>query len=63
MDWPLRTRLLAAFVGVVGVSAALTVPAVTILINRMVLREAQRCVDLALRTADGTLKRRLDDAK
>lgn len=63
MDWPLRTRLLAAFVGVVGVSAALTVPAVTILINRMVLREAQRRVDLALRTADGMLKRRLDDAK
>lgn len=63
MDWPLRTRLLAAFVGVVGVSAALTVPAGTILINRMVLREAQRRVDLALKTADDMLKRRLEDAR
>jgi two-component system NtrC family sensor kinase len=63
MDWPLRTRLLAAFAGVVGVSAALTVPAVTILINRMVLGEAQRRVDLALKTAHDMLERRLMGAE
>jgi two-component system NtrC family sensor kinase len=63
MDWPLRTRLLAAFVGVVGVGAVLTVPAGTILINTMVLREAQRRVDLALKTADDMLKRQLAEAE
>ncbi|MGQ9730913.1 MAG: cache domain-containing protein [Candidatus Zipacnadales bacterium] len=64
MDWSLRKRLLVAFVGVVLVSGFLTVPTGSILINRLVIHgEAQRRVDLALKTADDMLQWRLAEAK
>jgi two-component system NtrC family sensor kinase len=62
MDLPLRTRLLSAFVGVVVLSGALTILAGSFLINRMVIGEAQRRVDLALKTAGAMWERRLDEA-
>lgn len=62
MDVPLRNRLLAALVGVVLLSSASMIVAGTFLLNRMVLREAQRRVDLALKTARAMLDRRIEEA-
>ena len=62
MDLPLRTRLLAAFVGVVVLMGALAILAGSFLINQMVIGEAERRVVLALRTAHSMLQRRLDEA-
>lgn len=62
MDVPLRNRLLGALVGVVLLSSASMILAGTFLLNRMVLREAQRRVDLALRTAHAMLDRRMEEA-
>lgn len=61
MDWPLRTKLLAAFVSTVVVGGLLTIVAGGFSINRMVIGEAQRRVDLALRTARAMLERRLEE--
>jgi two-component system NtrC family sensor kinase len=62
MDWPLRTRLLIALVGIVTLSGLLTILTGSFLINRMVIGEAQRRVALALKTADAMLERRLEEA-
>mgnify|MGYP000689971452 CR=1 FL=1 len=62
MDVPLRHRLLGALVGVVLLCSASMILAGTFLLNRMVLREAQRRVDLALKTAHAMLDRRLEEA-
>ena len=62
MDLPLRMRLLGAFVGVVVLSGALTILAGSFLINRMVIREAERRVVLGLKTARAMWERRLDEA-
>ena len=62
MDLPLRTRLLGALVGVVLLCGLLTIVAGSFLINRMVIGEAQRRVDLALKTAHAMLERRLEEA-
>lgn len=62
MDVPLRSRLLGALVGVVLLSSAGMIVAGTFLLNRMVLREAQRRVDLALKTAHAMLDRRMEEA-
>ena len=61
MDTSLRTKLLVGFVAVALISAALTVPAGSLLIRRMVLDEAGRRVALALRTADAMLQWRLQE--
>jgi two-component system NtrC family sensor kinase len=63
MDWSLRTKLLMGFVTVVLVSAALTVPTGSLLIRKMVFREAERRVGLALKTADAMLQWRLNEAR
>jgi len=62
MDLPLRTRLLGAFVGAVLLSGILAILAGSFLINKMVIREAQRRVVLGLKTADAMLERRLEEA-
>jgi len=62
LDVPLRNRLLGALVGVVLLCSASMILAGTFLLNRMVLREAQRRVDLALKTAHAMLDRRLEEA-
>ena len=62
MDLPLRTRLLIALVGIVTLWGLLTIVTGSFLINRMVIREAQRRVELALKTADAMLQRRLEEA-
>jgi two-component system NtrC family sensor kinase len=62
VDLPLRTRLLGALVGVVLLCGLLTIVAGSFLINRMVIGEAQRRVDLALKTAHAMLERRLEEA-
>jgi two-component system NtrC family sensor kinase len=63
MDTSLRTKLLFGFVSVVAVSAALTVPTGSYLLNRMVFREAERRVELGLRTADAMLQTRLKETE
>jgi hypothetical protein len=63
MDCPLRTRLLAALMGVVALTAVLTILAGSFLIDRMVIGEAQRRVDLALRNARAMLARRGEEAQ
>ena len=62
MDLPLRTRLLIALVGIVTLWGLLTIVTGSFLINRMVIGEAQRRVELALKTADAMLERRLEEA-
>jgi len=62
MDFPLRTRLLGAFVGVAVLSGALTILAGSFFINRMVIGEAERRVVLGLKTAHAMWERRLDEA-
>jgi len=62
MDSPLRTKLLVALVGAVLLCGALTFLAGGYLINRMVIGEAQRRVDLALKTAYAMLERRRVEA-
>jgi two-component system NtrC family sensor kinase len=62
MDLPLRTRLLIALVGIVTLWGLLTVLTGSFLINRMVIGEAQRRVELALKTADAMLERRLEES-
>lgn len=61
MDWPLRTKLLVAFVGVVVLGGVLTMLAGGFSIHRMVIGEAQRRVDLALKTAHAMLDLRLEE--
>ena len=63
MDLPLRTRFFVAFIAVGVLSAALTVPAGSILISRMVVREAQRRVDLALTAADDRFRTEVSSAQ
>ncbi|MBS3757506.1 MAG: cache domain-containing protein [Desulfobacterales bacterium] len=63
MDLPLRSKLLAAFVGAVVLFGALVILSGGFLINRMVLSEAQRRTELALKTADAMLARRLEEAE
>ncbi len=55
MDAPLRTKLLIAFVAVAFLGGLLTTVAGTVLINRLVVGEAQRRVQLGLKTARATL--------
>ncbi|HEY3398400.1 MAG TPA: cache domain-containing protein [Armatimonadota bacterium] len=55
MDAPLRTKLLIAFVAVALVGGLLTTVASTVLINRLVVGEAQRRVALGLKTAHSVL--------
>ena len=62
MDQPLRTRLLASFVGVVIMAGVAMTLAGNFLINRMVIHEAERRVALALKTAHAMWDRRLDEA-
>ncbi len=62
MDLPLRTRLLAVLVGVVLALGFLTVVVGTLVINRMVIGEAERRVSLALKTAHAILDRRLEES-
>ena len=62
MDFPLRTRLLGAFIGVAVLTGALTILAGSFLINRMVIGEAERRVVLGLKTAHAMWERRLDEA-
>ena len=63
MDWSLRSKLLVGFATVVAVSAALTVPAGSFLIGKLVVSEAERRVVLGLRTADAMLRWRQDEAR
>ena len=63
MDLPLRSKLLAAFVGAVVLFGALVILSGSFLINRMVISEAQRRIELALKTADAMLARRLEEAE
>jgi len=63
MDLTLRSRLLCSLVGVVLLCEALSITAGIVLINRMVFGEAQRRVDLALKTSHAMLERRLDEAE
>ena len=62
MDTPLRTKLLGALVGAVLLCGAMTILAGSYLINRMVIGEAQRRVDLGLKTAYAMLERRREEA-
>ena len=62
MDLPLRTRLLGAFVGVVVLAGVFTTFAGSFLIDRMVIREAERRVALALKTAHAMWEGRLNEA-
>ncbi len=55
MDAPLRTKLLIAFVAVAFLGGLLTTVAGTVLINRLVVSEAQRRMELGLKTARATL--------
>jgi two-component system, NtrC family, sensor kinase len=63
MDLTLRSRLLCSLVGVVMLCETLTIAAGVVLINRMVIGEAQRRVQLALKTSHAMLERRLEEAK
>ncbi|MBM3501167.1 MAG: hypothetical protein FJX74_21145, partial [Armatimonadetes bacterium] len=63
MDWSLRSKLLVGFATVVVVSAALTVPAGSLLIGHLVVAEAERRVVLGLRTADAMLHLRMEEAQ
>ncbi|MCS6862903.1 MAG: cache domain-containing protein, partial [Abditibacteriales bacterium] len=62
-DVPWHSRLLGAFVGVVVVSGVLTILAGGFFINRMVIGEAQRRVELGLKTAHAILGQRLNEAR
>lgn len=55
MDAPLRAKLLIAFVAVAFLGGLLTTVAGTVLIKRMVVSEAERRVQLGLKTAHATL--------
>lgn len=55
MDAPLRIKLLIAFVAVAFLNGLLTTVAGTLLINRLVVGEAQRRVQLGLKTAEAML--------
>ena len=55
--------MLAAFVGAVVLFGALVILSGGFLINRMVISEAQRRIELALKTADAMLARRLEEAE
>lgn len=57
MDYPLRTKLMAAFVGIALFGGLLMALAGTWLLNRMVVGEAQRRVQLGLKTARASLDR------
>ncbi len=63
MDWALRTKLLVGFAAVVAVSAALTVPAGSLLIGKLLVSEGERRVALGLRTADAMLHWRLEETE
>jgi two-component system NtrC family sensor kinase len=62
MDLPLRTRLLGALMAVVVVLGSLAMLVGWVLINRMVIGEAERRVSLALKTAHALLDRRLEES-
>jgi len=57
MDAPLRTKTMLAFVGVACLSGLVTVLTGTGLLNYMVIHEAQRRVELGLKTARAILDR------
>ncbi len=63
MDLPLRTRLLVVVLAVAFIGGALTVIAGSLLINDMVIGEAQRRVALALKTSRAMLDRRLEESR
>jgi len=60
MDLPLRTKLLSAFVAVAFLGELLTIVAGTVMLNRLVVGEAQRRVQLGLKTARGVLNEHMD---
>ncbi len=63
MDLPLRSRLLGSFVSAIVLFGIFTIFSGSFLINRMVISEAQRRIDLALKTADAMLERRLEEVR
>ncbi len=63
MDLPLRTRLLVVVLAVAFTGGMLTVVAGSLLINHMVIGEAQRRVALALKTSRAMLDSRLQQAE
>lgn len=63
MDLPLRTRLLGGFLAVTLITGLLTVVAGGKLVESMVVDEAQRRVNLGLKTARSVLETRMEGAR
>jgi two-component system NtrC family sensor kinase len=62
-DLPLRTKLLICFLAVTVVGGVLTIVAGSFVITDMVIGEAQRRVEVGLKTARSTLQQRADEAE
>jgi two-component system NtrC family sensor kinase len=63
MDRPIRTKLLAGFIGIALLGGVLTMGAGSFLIDKMVIGEAQRRVQVGLKTAWAMLERSLTGAQ